>query len=350
MNNFKSLTNNYSNTKNLNFGFSILKSLLCFSVITRHCFNNKTTKNIIILFITKRRLIHVPSFILMSFYFNHNTFISSDITKKRIRFQRLVIPYVGWPIIAFIFGNIFKKYKYFSKLSSFKLLIHQIITGQGQGIFHFWYLFDLILTTFIFYFIIMIFKKKYLFVLNLMLFFSYFLQYSELNKKIFLFIQNIKYNEGLSRENELIPFAVTGFTISSFKILNILGKYKFNTFFISLLSYILTEKFDIFSQVFGIAYHGIKLNVLSVCLIIIFSLFPSKISNRKLNFFLKIITNYSGGIFYLHQAIQFCFQNSINDIKNGTFFGVIIIYFISYIICIFGATVFSKSKAKNLFS
>ena len=160
----------------------------------------------------------------------------------------------------------------------------------------------------------------------------------------------MKFAEGLSRENELIPFAVTGFTISSLKILNILGKYKFDTFFISLLSYILTEHFNIFSKFVGIAYNGIKLNVLSVCLIIIFSLFPLKIQSKKLNMFLKITTSYSAGIFYLHQAIHFFFQLYINDIRNGTFFGVILIYFISYIICIFGATIFSKSKAKNLFA
>ena len=196
--------------KSIHFGFAILKCLLSFNVLSSHCFNEKSTKNKIILFIANDRRTHVPSFFIMSFYFNHNTFISSDIKLKISRFERLLIPYLGWPIIMFIFNNLFKYVKKFKKLCSFKLLIYQLITGQGQTIFHFWFLFDLMMTTFIFHVIIMVFRKNYLFLLNIMMLFSYFLQYSRFSKRLYFYTHKIS---GLAREHEIIPFAVTGFTL-----------------------------------------------------------------------------------------------------------------------------------------
>lgn len=343
----------YKNSLNLNkrtihFGFSILKSLLAFSVVISHCFNIRSTKNHIILFIVKKRRVHVPSFVIMSFYFNYKTFISFDNQKKIDRFERLLIPFVGWPIIIFIFSNIFQFIKRFARLCSLRVLIFQLITGQGNGIFHFWYLFDLMLTTFIFHLIIILSRNNYLFILNLLLLFSYFIQYSKYSRILFSYTKKIG---GFARENEIIPFAVTGFTLSSLNITNIVEKYKIKTFFICLIIYNLIQEYQIFTLFFGVAYNGIKLNVASVCLIIIFSLFHfKKIENKYLIYFLKYMTNYSGGIFYLHQAVHCFFQYILKDINKGSFFGIIMIYFICHLICISGSLIFKNTKAKNLFS
>lgn len=331
-----------------NFGFALLKNILSFSVIITHCFNNNTTRDNIILFITKRRRIHVPSFFILSFYFNYNTLVSSDCKKKIERIIRLLIPFIGWPIIVFVFCNYNSTYKQNPKLTSFDVLKEQIFTGQGQELFHFWYLFCLIATTLLFLIIIIIFRKRHLFVLNLLLILSYYLQYSYNYKKLLPYYHNI---EGLRRAHDLFPFAVMGFNLKAFNILKILEKYKFNTFVICVLIYNFTEDYEIFRNISGIAYFGIKLNVLSICTVIIFSLFPSnKIKNKYLITILKLITNCSGGIFYLHQAVQFFFRPYYKDIRDGTFKGMILIYFISYIISLVGSTIFTKTKLKFLFS
>ena len=331
-----------------NFGFTLLKSILAFDVIISHCYNTNSSRNNIIIFITRRRKVHVPSFFMLSFYFNYNTLISSNTKKKIDRLIRLLIPFVLWPIIVFVFCNLISTYRQFPKLTSFDVLIYQLLTGQGQELFHFWYLFDLIFTTLLFMGIIKLFRKKYLFIINLLLIFSYYLQYSEYNKKIIPYFRNI---EGLKRENELLPFAVVGFTLNALNVLKILENYKFNSFIMCILIYNLTIDNEIFRNIFGISYHGIKLNVLAVCIVILFSLFPSnKIKNKKLINILKLITNYSGGIFYLHQLVQFFFKPYYNNIRNGTFTGIIQIYFISYIISVIGANIFYKTKLKFLFS
>ena len=46
-----------------NYGISILKSVMAFLVLSHHCFNPRSTKNIIILYINKKRMLHVPTFL-----------------------------------------------------------------------------------------------------------------------------------------------------------------------------------------------------------------------------------------------------------------------------------------------
>ena len=169
-----------------------------------------------------------------------------------------------------------------------------------------------------------------------------------MNFKFYL-ISHLK--ESLGREVELIPFAITGFILSELNVINILQKYKLNTFIISLLIYNLIFNYEIFSKFQGVAYHGIKLNVLANCVIFLFSLFSfEELNNNYLKNIIKTITNYTGGIFYLHQMIHFYCKYFLNDIKRGTFFGLFLIYSISYIICFFGTLILGKSKAKYLFS
>ena len=334
--------------RNIHFGFAILKCLLSFKVISTHCFNKNSSKNKIINFITNDRRLHVPSFTIMSFIFNYNTLISYDTKKKMNRYERLLIPYLGWPIIIYIFNNIFKYTKEFKNLTSFKKLIFQLITGQGQSIFHFWYLFDLMATTFIFHIIIIIFRNNYLLILNLMLFFSYFLQYSKFSKIMYFYTKKIG---GLARENEIIPFAITGFTLNSFEIFHKLKRYELNTLIICSLIFYLTQDFEVFRKFFGVAYNGVKLNILSICLVISFSLFSfNNIKNKKLLELLKNLTCFSAGVYYLHQAVQFYFKFFFLDIKNGTFLGLIINYFISYLISFIGGKFFRNTKIRNLFS
>jgi len=84
-----------------NFGLGLLKCILAFSVIRSHCFNYKSTKNKIILFLFNKRRVHVPSFFIMSFYFLYKDLILLEFNLFVIRLERLIIPYIGWPIIVF---------------------------------------------------------------------------------------------------------------------------------------------------------------------------------------------------------------------------------------------------------
>ena len=94
--------------KTINYGLSILKTILSFHVIKTHFFRKSSTKNkILICIYGKNRRIHVPCFFIMSFYFNYKSLISKDSKNNYKRFERLLIPYIFWPIIAFLINNIF---------------------------------------------------------------------------------------------------------------------------------------------------------------------------------------------------------------------------------------------------
>ena len=154
----------------------------------------------------------------------------------------------------------------------------------------------------------------------------------------------------MGRFIEVLPYAVTGFTLSSLKIVNKLQNHKFKTLIFCLLIYIFIEKYSIFSRIEGVAYAGVKLNFSSICVILLFSLIgrnPKKIFIINI---LKYITNYTAGVFYLHWSIIIYLKEYFLIIKKGCFSGCIIIYFICYLISLVGMKLFSKTKLKNLFS
>ena len=97
-----------------------------------------------------------------------------------------------------------------------------------------------------------------------------------------------------------------------------------------------------------IKYNGIKLNVYSTCIILIFSLVSIEKDNKYIKL-INILTNFTGGIYYIHRIVEKYFQFLFYDIKKGTFCGIILIYLFSYIICFTGTLMSRNTKAKYIF-
>ena len=210
--------------KNYNYGLGILKVLFALSVIRSHFFNEKSTKNKILLFFIYRfKTIHVPSFFIMSFYFLHKELILINFKLFIKRLERLLIPYLGWPIIMYFLNNyIITKLFNIKVKYTFEDLKIQLLWGYNY-FRQFWFLWDLIFMTITFYILMFIFQKKHLFFIQLFGFFGYILQYSGKN---FIFYKSlgVDKNGTLGRLCEMAPFASTGFTLASLNIINILQK------------------------------------------------------------------------------------------------------------------------------
>ena len=107
----------------------------------------------------------------------------------------------------------------------------------------------------------------------------------------------------LDREIDLIPAAMIGCNISHFNIIQILKKYKFQAIIFSSVAFISIDNFNILSNV-DTFYHygGLKLNVLSICLILTFSLSFTFINfqNNYIKTIVEYSTRYTAGIYYLH--------------------------------------------------
>ena len=343
------LTNETSKIFNKNLGLELLRLILCFWVILFHCLRIKNfyLKNII-----KNKTFHVPTFFFISFYFLYKNLCERNINKIKFRFKRLLIPYLIWPVIVFIINNLFYltfKYNRFGRLLYLNDLKIQLITGRKYiGVF--WFQFNLIFFTLLFYIIAFLFKKNFLFILQTIGIISYILQYSEFN---YIFFN--KYKGTISRTLgyfcETVPIAVTSLSFSSINIIKKLEKHRKKAIFFSIIFLFFLFHYNIFSEVKGFAYRGIIKNFGSFFLFITFSLLPfEKIYSLRIILIIKQLTNYTQGIYCLHSIVNSYLKLKFIFIKDSTILGCITIYLTSYYLSYIGIRFFGKTKLKYLFA
>ena len=111
-------------------GIEILRMFLCFRIVLLHYYslNNKYILKL------KNNNYQVPCFFFISFYFLYSTISNINIDKMKLRLERLLIPYIIYPIIVWIVNNLmFKiiKFNRFNRLLSIKELIIHLIIGKG---------------------------------------------------------------------------------------------------------------------------------------------------------------------------------------------------------------------------
>jgi len=329
------------NKKKINFSFELLRLLLSLWVVNHHCYKE--------FYKYKKALFHVPTFMIMSFYFYCNTLKAKDVIKIKQRFQRILIPYIIWPILIIILNNIlFKlpKFHLYNKKLLLNDLVIQLIFGQK---YHniFYYQFNLIFLTILFTIISFLLNKSLVFILQISLIIAYISQYSYWNIYTFKkYSVIIKYS--LGNILELLPFAVIGVILCHFNITRKLKKFKgLAIFYIGIILFLIL-KFEIFARIRGFYYPGVFLNIGGINIFILFSLFSIK--NKIIIFLLKIITKFTGGIYYIHVTCFYLLQNKILFIKDKTFKGVIFIYITCYITCFLGNKISYKTKYKYLFN
>jgi len=163
--------------KKVNYGISILRVILSLMVIFDHFYYKITYTNIL--------YYHIPTFFLLSFYYTYNTLSSFNITKIKSRFERLLIPYIYWIIISWLIFNIdFYIFKDNCPHSIF-VFLQNFLCGR-IFIPALWFQNCLIFVTLVIVIIIFLFKTKYILIFQLLIFFSYYLQYSGINFRFFV--------------------------------------------------------------------------------------------------------------------------------------------------------------------
>ena len=211
--------------QNYNIFIALLRMYLSFIVVNAHCFTPSIyiSKRKYILKILKNRT-HVPTFFIISFYFCHDLLISKNIQKIKHRFERLIIPYLLWPIIIWIINKCLIFFFDWKNNISFKELKMQLLAGHSfMPVF--WFQYNLIFITLLVVIIEFLISKDKLFIFINFEIIAYYFQYSDLNYKTFAkFNYNLKYPFG--RFLEVIPFCMTGYILSSLKIITYLKKNK----------------------------------------------------------------------------------------------------------------------------
>ena len=137
--------------------------------------------------------------------------------------------------------------------------------------------------------------------------------------------------------------------ISHFKFIFYLKKDYIKSIYILIFILFLVNKFNIFIYLLGFCYCGIETHIIALCIFIIFSIIPiDKISN-KANNFINQISKFTSGIYYLHILVKRYLEGYVSLISNQTLSGSIIIYIISFLICLIGNAYFRNTKLIHLF-
>jgi len=335
--------------KKINFeGIQILRMLLSLWIVLIHCCK---IRNRILIILLINHPFHVPIFFIISFYFFYDKIYFRSLNKIKIRFERLLLPYIIFPIIILLLNNVFfvevNLNSPYRKLTFFDF-VNQLIFGFGiHDIF--WFQFFVVFLSVFFLIIEFICKNNFLFILQLMLIICYVLQYLDIVYKYFIKFKEKSYR-CFGTIIEIIPYTVTGFTLASYNLINKTNKSKEKKKIIFAIIIILffIEKYNIIRSSRGFRYPGIDQNVGGICLIIFFS-FITFTKKPIFLFIFKHITNYTGGVYYLHIVVMNILKKKISFIGNKTFLGGFIIYIICYFVCFIGMKIFGNTKLKNLF-
>ena len=337
-----------------NYGLEILRLLLCYWVVLFHCLS-KTDFDFIK--VIKKKKFHVPCFFFISFFFLFPVIKGKNIKKMALRLERLLIPYIIWPINIWVFNNVlycFLKLSRFRKLLSFNKLLKQLIIGRiflGQ----FWFLFNLLFFTVMFFILSFYLKyNNFLIFIRIVAIFSYYLQYSKYN---YIFFDKYSYciSHTIGHFVESFPIAATAFTLSQSNFLpsiivernsrKIIMIYCFISLFF-IFKYGIFMNIQKYSHTYS--YNGVDKNIFSLFIFIGFYLIPfDKCKSKKIKIIIKLITNYTQGIYCIHLIVAHYLIRMFH-VKH-TVFGCTIIYIISYFISFFGTKLSANTKIKFLF-
>jgi fucose 4-O-acetylase-like acetyltransferase len=284
--------NKENEIKKYNIFLAILRVYLSFNVINCHCLcSSNILMNKYIIRIIRNNL-HVPMFLLMSFYFSQKSFLSKNIDNIKKRFERLLIPYFIWPIIIWIINN----FLYYIFKLNFKITINdlkiQLMTGHCFMTV-LWFQYNLIFATLLIIIIIFLSMNYYISIMFNLCIISFFFQYSNLNYNIFSKYGFFKqYTFG--RFFEIIPFCFIGFIIPSFNFIILLRKYRVYNLYLLLLIFLFLLKYEIFIYINGFMYQGIVLVMKSSLVFLIVLLMPNELINNKyIIYIIKIVTTCS---------------------------------------------------------
>ena len=337
--------------KAINLGLEILRPFLSLWVLIGHCSKIKRKHSKYIY-----KVFHVPTFTLIAFYFFYRILSTRMISKIAFRFKRIIIPYILWPLIIFIANNLlislFSLGQYEKKLTLMDLYIQILIGARYFRIF--WFQFNLIFTSLIFTIISFLFKTKLLKILQFFVLFSLFLHLAKIS---YNFLKIYHCYERVFALNfgafvELMPISVIGCLCNSMELLAKAQDFSIYTQIILFSILLILFQYDIFITLPGFRYPRVLLNIIAS--IIIFLLFGSlhfeKIKNKKIIIIMKIITKFTGGIYYTHQIFRDYLTKYSKFFSRRTYSISFLIYIICYLFCFIGSGIFKNSKLKYLFN
>lgn len=146
-----------------------------------------------------------------------------------------------------------------------------------------------------------------------------------------------------------MPIAVAGLTLKKIDTFNILKNDRIKSIFFSTITILFIYNYNIFGSFKSFGYSGLKEHIAGICLFISFYLIPfDKIKNIIIISYIKIITRYTGGIYYLQTIIYYIIKK-FKYLNQNSFYMCFMIYIFGYLICIIFTKLFRNNRLKYLF-
>lgn len=321
------------NIDRYNYGFALLRVLMAFEVILAHFCNWDEYNPLIVWPFRELVSLAVSCFAIMSFYLMTDFFLKRDHSRFLQRMKRLIVPQIGWAILYF-FIYLFLNIIFHAGLPLKSIdLFWQMLTGHSMDLNPtMWYQFNVIVITALFYFI---FKKtddhKGFHILILLLVFSYFMQYSGINRSLFKDLP-FELKKPIGRILEVIPFAVIGFALKYLDVFEHLKKHRYLVMTVCIIAFL--AGFSIpWPEVKGFDYSGFAKPYLSLCIITFAFLMPFEYLDQNIKKMILKITDYTMGIYCSHRLIYTLLYVFFPSLSLHSFERCALIYFLCYILC-----------------
>jgi hypothetical protein len=261
--------------------------------------------------------------------------------KNKINF----IHYIIWPSLIFLVNNICSIFTINIKHKNFKDLFIQLITGKR--IYEvFWFQCNLILSFILLSIISLSIKNDFLLIEQLLGIVGYF--YHSLHHYCKLFNKYLYEIRSLFQDfGKVLFYSSIGITLATLVDINNLKKKRKKAILFSLIPIYLIKDFEVIKNKFfylRCIINGIE----SVSFFILFSAIPIP-NNKKIISIIQIITNYTGGVYYLHFILWKILRTKIQIFNKKTLFGCFLNYILCYFICFVGDKTLVNSNLKYLF-
>ena len=330
-----------------NIGLQILRMIMSFFIIQRHCFDVSLAKNAIIILTYETFRFYTTTFFLISYFFSYKTLKFKNINRIKLRLQRFIIPYIIWPIFIFLLNNIYYFFGININHLNLKDLFIQLITGKR--IYEvFWFQCNLIFTFILCCIIALTIQNYFLFTAQIFGIIGYI--YHSLHYHFELFeAYNIEIRTLFQDFGKVLFFSSIGLTLASLVNIDNLKKRKKKAMLLSIFSLIIVYLINYFYLNKILYYLECIINIIAaISFFIHFSIIPD-LNNKQLVSLISKITNYTGGVYYLHVIVWKILSRKMDIFKRKTLNGCFLNYIICHFICFIGEKIFRKSKLKYLF-
>lgn len=322
-------------------GLSILKALMSFEVIVAFLWDVNTKSTGALGWIYYLKGCAIPVFMMVAFIQAERQLKSGSGDGFWKKIGSLLVPLVGWAVIYWLFFSLLSGALTEEESTMYNItlkdLAFQIFTGNSPYLNPvMWLIVSEIVLLILFEIIILIAAKFHNVIFIVLMAGALVMQYV-----------GITLNFGLRTEimgvikmlPEMLPLAVVGFMLAIYGTVEKTKKWWPVTMILSGGVICLLRYYEVFTDITGNGYAGIKRMVLATALVLLFAAPPLEKLPTSVRKVIDWLTKYSLGIFCMHRLVSTLLHYFIShrgwiDMETYTFFDCLITYIICYVLAL----------------